>query len=220
MSGSSRRGQRQDCSQLVVLARWPAPLRCKRRLAAGPGVGAPRAAAIQARLTNHVLREAAAACALAPDARELVLAVSGLGPAAARRWGRSLGAARSIPQGPGSLGTRLQRQVQRAQREGAASLLLIGSDLPELNAADLELAFRLLQQQPLVLGPAHDGGYWLIGLGGDWPLLFAGRHGPIPWGRAGVLTSTLEAAAALGLEPALLPHRSDLDHPSDLRRWR
>lgn len=207
------------------MVRWPAPLRCKRRLAAG--VGAQRAAAIQARLTVHVLQEALAATAPIQDSCappevgvQLVLAVSGLGPRASRRWARRLGGVRTVPQGSGGLGLRLQRQVRRARSEGAPSLVLIGSDLPELNAADLRQAFAALRQAPLVLGPARDGGYWLIGLQGDWPRLFAGHGMPIAWGSDQVLRQTLSAAAALGLQATLLPLRSDLDHPADLRRWR
>ncbi|MFM7313978.1 MAG: TIGR04282 family arsenosugar biosynthesis glycosyltransferase [Cyanobium sp.] len=210
-----------DRSQLVVMARWPAPLRCKRRLAAG--VGPVQAAAVQARLTSHVLQESLIACrsSVRGSGRpELVLAVSGLGSRAAARWGRSLGADRTVLQGTGSLGLRLRRQVRRVLREGAASLLLIGTDLPELTAADLRQAWCLLQRRPLVLGPARDGGYWLIGLRDDWPVLFAGQGGAIPWGSDQVLRRTLAAAGAAGLQPACLPDRSDLDHPQDLRRWR
>jgi hypothetical protein len=207
----------------VVLARWPAPLRCKSRLAAG--VGSTRAAAVQRRLSGHVLQVAAEAVSLSCreanlPAAELVLAASGLGPQAARRWGQGLGADRTVLQGRGGLGLRLQRQLRRARREGATRVVLIGSDLPELATTDLLLALDLLGRHPLVLGPAVDGGYWLIGLGGLWPALFAGRDSAIPWGGDQVLAQTLAVARDLGLEAALLPLRSDLDHASDLVRWR
>ncbi len=206
-------------SRLVVLARWPAPGRCKRRLAAG-GLGGERAAAIQRRLTLHTLASAAEASRLAGGRLELVLAVSGLGPGAARRWGRSLGLTRTVAQGEGSLGTRLQRQVVRARREGCRRVLLIGSDLPELAAADLLAALEALDDSPVVLGPAADGGYWLIGLGGSWPRLFAGLEGPIGWGGSAVLAQTEAALAGCGLAWSLLPQRADLDRPADLARWR
>lgn len=204
------------------MARWPAPLRCKSRLAVG--VGASRAAAIQSRLTAHVLHEAAAALQLpasgAEAAGELVLAVSGLAGRAAQRWGRWLGADRTVLQGSGRLGARLSRQVRRACREGAEAVLLIGTDLPGLDAADLRHACRRLAERPLVLGPALDGGYWLIGLRGDWPRLFAGERQAIRWGGDQVLRQTLAAAEALGLPADLLAWRADLDHPVDLLRWR
>ena len=216
--------------RLVMLARWPAPGRCKRRLAVE--LGDRRAARVQARLTHHGLAASRQACAAV--AAELLLATSGIGAAAARRWGLALGADRVVPQGTGSLGLRLRRQVVRARREGVRHLLLIGSDLPELAAADLLHAFQALAHgAPLVLGPALDGGYWLIGLG--WPApagcppfhpvvgsprLFAGAVGPIPWGSDAVLRQTLAAADREALAATLLAVRSDLDRPTDLARWR
>ena len=198
--------------QLIVMARWPAPGRCKRRLA--QELGAARAAQIQARLTVHTL-------AAARDARqgyglELVLAVEGLGGLAASRWGQALGADRTVLQGRGALGLRMQRQFQRAAREGASKVVLIGSDLPELEASDLSAAFTSLGHCQGVLGPALDGGYWLIGLRRPEPELLAG----IAWGGAQVLEQTLAAMARRGLEPELLTRRGDLDWARDLLPWR
>ena len=194
------------------MARWPAPGRCKRRLA--QELGAARAAQIQARLTVHTL-------AAARDAREgygleLVLAVEGLGGLAASRWGQALGADRTVLQGRGALGLRMQRQFQRAAREGASKVVLIGSDLPELEASDLSAAFTSLGHCQGVLGPALDGGYWLIGLRRPEPELLAG----IAWGGAQVLEQTLAAMARRGLEPELLTRRGDLDWARDLLPWR
>ena len=199
-------------AQLVVMARWPAPGRCKRRLAGS--LGTQPAARIQASLSGHTLavaRQLGRARQL-----ELVLAVSGLAGRAARRWGTHLGADRVVLQGGGGLGLRLQRQFQRAAREGCRRVVLIGSDLPLLEAADLEGAFAALEQRPAVLGPACDGGYWLIGLRRPAPALMAG----IAWGSDQVLAQTLAAMARHGLEPALLAPKTDLDWASDLRPWR
>jgi len=207
--------------QLVVMARWPAPGRCKLRLAAD--LGSRRAAAIQASLSRHGLSTALRAQqhGLAHGLQfELVLAVSGLGPRAARRWGAHWPPARVVAQGEGRLGTRLQRQVRRAQREGSGAVVLIGSDLPHLAASDLLAAFEALQGRPLVLGPAVDGGYWLIGLRGSQPWLFCGSDGPIGWGGDQVLERTRRAASRCGLDPLLLRCQADLDWPSDLAHWR
>ena len=214
--GDHCRQRRRRADQLVVMARWPAPGRCKRRLAVS--IGARQAAAIQARLSAHVLQEAQAAAA--SHGQELVLAVSGLGRRAARRWGQALGAQRTVLQGQGRLGARLQRQLIRARREGSRRVVLIGSDLPDLCSHDLIEAFQRLEHDPLVLGPARDGGYWLIGLDGNWPALFAGAGQAIPWGGDQVLAATLAAAAAEDLPPVLLALRADLDRGIDLARWR
>lgn len=208
MSGAP--GARERRPRLVVMARWPAPGRCKSRLAGS--IGSRRAAAIQDRLCRHVL---STATALTADL-EVVLAVSGLAPAAARRWGRSLGVGRTLPQGEGSLGLRLQRQVIRALREGSPAVLLIGTDLPALTTADLRRACLLLESTPMVLGPAMDGGYWLIGLRQSAPSLFSG----IRWGSDQVLRQTLAEARRLDLRHRFAPVSADLDRPGDLRAWR
>ncbi|MCP9915528.1 TIGR04282 family arsenosugar biosynthesis glycosyltransferase [Cyanobium sp. ATX 6F1] len=195
------------------MARWPAPGRCKRRLAAG--IGAQAAARIQWALTRHTMATAHSVAAGA--GAQLVLAVDGLGPKAAERWGDELGADRVRLQGPGGLGLRLQRQLRHSFREGAQAVALIGTDLPGLDRHGLGAALAALAHQPLVLGPALDGGYWLIGLGAHSPSvpLLAG----IPWGTGRVLELTCQAAADQGLEPLLLGELSDLDRPGDLSPW-
>ncbi|MCX5938134.1 MAG: TIGR04282 family arsenosugar biosynthesis glycosyltransferase, partial [Cyanobium sp. LacPavin_0920_WC12_MAG_62_9] len=195
--------------QLVVMARWPAPGRCKQRLASGLGSG--RAARIQQLLTVHTL-----AVASHLPGVEVVVAMDGLGPRAARRWFGARGGLRWVAQGGGSLGVRMQRQINRAIREGAQAVVLIGSDLPQLERADLAAGFACLGAAAgdgcdLVLGPADDGGYWLIGLHQAQPSLLAG----IPWGGDQVMGRTLERAAGLGLDVDLLPTRRDLDWPRD-----
>ena len=202
--------------RLVVLARWPAPGRCKRRLAASCGSAA--AAAVQAALTAHTLavaRHAARRCGA-----RLELAIDGLGPRARRRWARQLEVDHSSAQGGGGLGCRMQRQLRRAFGAGAARVVLIGTDLPGLESADLQEAFSALTERPLVLGPASDGGYWLIGFNRDGftragvPLMSG-----IPWGTDAVLPLTLARADALALPPALLRRQSDLDRQDDLQPW-
>ena len=194
--------------QLIVMARWPAPGRCKRRLASS--LGAAAAARIQARLTDHTLAVGRQL------GIELVLAVDGLAPRAARRLGDQLGVGRIVLQGGGGLGVRMQRQFQRAATERARRVVLIGSDLPQLERADLASAFAALDHQQAVLGPACDGGYWLIGLRRPEPALMEG----IAWGSEQVLEQTLAALARRGLKPALLPWRRDLDKGEDLGAWR
>lgn len=210
-----------DCSAdhrpvVVIMGRWPAEGRCKRRLS--HGVGARRAAAIQQRLSHHSL---AVACALAQTGHvHLRVALSGCGSKAARRW---LGQSAGTPtlQGAGGLGERMRRQLLQAQRRHRGSaILLIGSDLPGLEGRDLMAALDALQHHPLVLGPAADGGYWLLGLQThllqpvvSWPF------SAMPWGSERVLAITRQRARAQGLDPWLLPTRNDLDRIDDLSPW-
>jgi rSAM/selenodomain-associated transferase 1 len=202
--------------QVVVMARWPAAGRCKRRLAITTGAAA--AARVQQRLTAHTLATARLAADQAQA--ELLLAVDGLGPRAMARWGRALGADAAVLQGRGSLGRRMQGQLQRRFQRGAQQVVLIGTDLPGLEVADLTAAFDHLQQSPLVLGPAADGGYWLIGLTrSGFERAGAALMAGMPWGGHSVLQATLEAAAARTLKPALLRQQHDLDRHPDLAPW-
>ena len=77
-------------------------------------------------------------------------------------------------------------------------------------------AAALAGRADVVLGPAADGGYYLIGLGRPAPDLFTG----IAWGTAGVIEATLARAGAAGLAPHLLPPSFDVDQPADLARLR
>ena len=208
------------------MARWPAPGRCKRRLAASCG-SSLRAAAIQGRLTSHTLLVAAAAAA-ARGVR-LQLAVDGLAPAALRRWQRAMERRSDWPpadrvefggQGGGNLGCRMQRQLRQGFAAGAERVVLIGTDLPGLECCDLTRALALLKAAPLVIGPATDGGYWLIGMN-RVGFQRAGTRlmSGIAWGGAEVLAQTLARAALLDLPPRLLRPQRDLDNHADLLAW-
>ena len=95
---------------------------------------------------------------LARDQRfEIILAVTP--DAAAADTARSF-AVRAIGQGSGDLGRRMIRALRTA---GARPAVVVGSDIPELRPRHIALALRALGRAPVVLGPASDGGYWLIG---------------------------------------------------------
>lgn len=208
------------------MARWPAPGRCKRRLAASCG-SSLRAATIQARLTSHTLLVAAGAAAA--EGAQVDLAVDGIGPGALLRWQRGLqrqadwpvaAAVRLTLQGGGNLGCRMQRQLCRGFASGAERIVLIGTDLPGLECRDLIAALTLLEADPLVLGPATDGGYWLIGLNrAGFQRTGAQLMSGIAWGGADVLAHTLAQAARLDLTAVLLRQQRDLDDRSDLAAW-
>ena len=212
-----------EMPRIVVMARWPAANRCKQRLkhdlsrCNGVLNAAESAMRIQRQLTRHT----ASVVASMETARFIssTLAIDGLGPNAARRWGEQLGLTHVELQGGGNLGCRMKRQLLLGQRTDR-STLFIGTDLPDLNTNDLQTAIISLQNHDLVLGPAEDGGYWLIGFGAKllerpqyWPL------GGISWGTANVLEQTAAQAAKHQLNTALIAQRNDLDHLEDLRPW-
>jgi hypothetical protein len=115
-------------------------------------------------------------------------------------------------QGSGDLGDRMSRASQAAFTQGVRKLAMIGTDCPALTAEILARAFLRLATTDLVLGPAFDGGYYLIGLKRPAPKLFQ----DIPWGSERVRCVTLASARGLGLSTALLTMLHDIDRPEDL----
>lgn len=115
------------------------------------------------------------------------------------------------------LGERLYRALSEAAASGAKAVAAVGSDHPTIPLELVHRAFAAVETgTDVVLGPAEDGGYYLIALraGAVSPRLFA----EIAWSTEQVLPATLERCRELGLTVELLPTASDLDTPDDLRR--
>ena len=121
----------------------------------------------------------------------------------------------TMAQAEGDLGVRMHAACACLFERGASSVVLIGSDLPSLPPSHISAAFDALEAgAEVVLGPADDGGYYLIGLSRPTPALFEG----IVWGSAGVLQATRAAAAGLGLRAHEIASWYDVDTPADLGR--
>jgi len=114
----------------------------------------------------------------------------------------------------GDLGRRMLAAFVDMLRTADAAVI-IGSDCPSITPEALSDAFEALRNNDLVLGPASDGGYYLIGLRRPIPSLFEG----IEWGGPSVLYETRYRAASLGLKTHLLPIRRDVDDPQDIAEW-
>jgi glycosyltransferase A (GT-A) superfamily protein (DUF2064 family) len=123
---------------------------------------------------------------------------------------------RLLPQGRGDLGDRLAACATALHAAGATRLAIVGADTPHLPAAWYRAAFALLDHVDVVLGPALDGGYYLIAIDaatGPPPAeLFTG----VPMGTDLVLGETLRRAERLRLRTCLLPRLRDLDRIEDL----
>ncbi|MDA1184989.1 MAG: TIGR04282 family arsenosugar biosynthesis glycosyltransferase [Acidobacteria bacterium] len=146
----------------------------------------------------------------APGLRRLVAVT----PASACGELRTLvGDAEVIAQPDGDLGMRMRETMAALFARGAPAVALIGSDLPHIPATVIAEACSRVTADPdgLVLGPASDGGYYLIAAG-RVPDVFTG----ITWGSAEVLAQTAQAAVADGLRVSYLPTMSDVDTPDDL----
>jgi glycosyltransferase A (GT-A) superfamily protein (DUF2064 family) len=127
---------------------------------------------------------------------------------------RLVGNVAVMPQPDGDLGERMRAVMAALFARGAPAVALIGSDLPHLTPAIVAEAFAIAarDRDALVLGPAADGGYYLIAAQ-RLPDVFSG----IDWGSARVCLQTEQAAVANGFRVQLLRTMSDVDHVDDLR---
>ena len=121
----------------------------------------------------------------------------------------------TAPQVGGDIGRRMADAFSKVFQQGAAKSILIGADLPDLSAAVVEEAIAALDESDIVLGPSHDGGYYLLGMKRIHEDLFK----DIPWGTEQVLERTREKVRNLALSCSLLPVLRDIDTGEDLRQW-
>jgi rSAM/selenodomain-associated transferase 1 len=122
-----------------------------------------------------------------------------------------------VAQSAGDLGDRMRALMGEAFARGADAVVLVGSDLPDLSPEPLRAAVDALAAEPqvVVLGPAADGGYYLVGAT-QLPDIFTG----IAWGGPDVLAQTEAAADRVGLACRHVAMQSDVDRPADLVRVR
>lgn len=195
--------------RVVVFAKAPRPGFAKTRL--GPVLGDQGAARLHREFVTRTLQTVARACVRTPA--DVEVRTTGASVVVARR---ALGLSeRSRDQGGGDLGARLHRAVRDAFDEGARHVVLLGTDTPSLRVSDIAEALRALRRADVVIGPAADGGYYLLGVRSDAEALFVG----MPWSEGSLLARTRAAAAACGLHVHMLPERHDIDTPGDFRAW-
>lgn len=121
-----------------------------------------------------------------------------------------------VPQQGGDLGERMAAAFARLLGVPGRGAVLIGSDSPDLPLVHIRHAFRLLKHRDVVIGPATDGGYYLLGLRQPAPELFA----DIEWGADDVFERTVEAVRRQGLTMSLLPLWYDVDDARSLELLR
>jgi len=185
--------------RLLLFTRYPQPGQTKTRLI--PALGAAGAAALHRRLTEATL------ATLLATGLPVELWVTGAPVAAFQAWlGQSVPI---LPQGEGDLGARMDRALQ------PTPAILVGSDLPTLAASHITAASARLADGKVALGPAEDGGYYLVGLPAPAPFLFDA----MVWSTSGVLAETRRRLEANAVPYALLPTLADLDRPEDLARF-
>lgn len=197
-------GMSQSSTTLVIMARYPAVGEVKTRL--GHAIGAERACALyRAFLLDLDSRFSAGRRALvwavlsAPDQFSALVSPGG----------------RCLAQVGQDLGERMHNCFRRLLAEGAERVLIIGADAPHVRDAWLDEAEAELDSADVILGPAEDGGYYLIGMREPHEV-FSG----IQMGTPAVLAETLSRAERFGLRVRLLPKTFDVDELSDVLRLR
>lgn len=191
--------------RIVIFAKAPLAGFAKTRLI--PALGQQGAAELAQRLLAQTLHEA-----LISQVGPVELCVT---PSAVQAVWETLaisGTVHRTDQGDGDLGERMARAAKRVVDAGE-SILLIGTDCPQLDAAQLQQAARALQFADATLVPAFDGGYVLLGLNRFDARVFSG----IAWSTSSVATDTMSRMKQLEWRVEILPMLHDIDEPSDLK---
>jgi uncharacterized protein len=193
-------GFQNQLNMILIFARPALRGKVKTRLART--VGEDRALQVYVALFEHTLRE-----------------VMNTGIDSFIWWSESTPAA--TPQGVGSalqkgsdLGERMLNAITGSIGEKPSPVCLIGTDCPGISAALLHHAVEMLARNDVVIGPATDGGYYLIGMNQPHPYLFE----QMPWSTPEVFGETLRRCRELGLSVGTLPVMSDIDDENDLLR--
>ncbi len=192
---------------LGLFAKWPQAGHVKTRLAAN--TSQTWAAAVARAFLQDLIERLSAVSAR----RLLAFAPASAGPLFAELvHGRFA----LMPQAEGDLGRRLACFMAEQLTAGADSVAVVGSDSPTLPLSYVEQAFAALEHADVVLGPATDGGYYLVGCAGSLPPIFEG----IAWGEPTVLAETVARLATSSCRLALLPPWYDVDTLDDWRMLR
>ena len=191
--------------KLLVFAKQPVPGKVKTRLA--EALGPEEAAGIYRTLGRRVVDQVRAG-----PFRTVVYFDPPTATDDVAAWIGSEGL-ELRPQAPGDLGDRLDAAFREALGE-AETAVVIGTDAPGVDAQGVDRAFCQLEVADVVIGPAADGGYYLLGLKSPTPELFR----EIPWSTSDVLPATLDRARGLGLDIAILPALEDVDTLEDYLR--
>ncbi len=193
---------------IILFTRYPQPGEVKTRLI--ERLGARGAAELHASMTEKIVREIDVLCL--GGITDCQIRYSNGTEQEMQDW---LGTTTPVCLQQGKdLGQRMAAAFAACFQQGAEQILLVGSDCPALDHEILQSGLEMLGSHDLVLGPAADGGYYLIGLSiaAGCGSLFTG----IDWGTEKVLQQTLELAEKNAISFSLLPQLHDIDRPEDL----
>lgn len=196
--------------QLIIFTRYPEPGKTKTRMI--PVLGEEGATQLQRQMTEETLK---IAHKINSDRSvSLVIYFAGGNKELMQKWlGTDLVYQKQSERG--DLGQRMRSAFEESFSQGVKRIVIIGTDCPDLDENIIIQAFKALKQQDLVLGPAADGGYYLIGLSRLVPELFRG----INWGTSEVFAQTEAIARQLNLSVSYFCVLQDVDRPEDLSIW-
>mmetsp|Transcript_19834 Transcript_19834/g.23799 ORF Transcript_19834/g.23799 Transcript_19834/m.23799 type:complete len:244 (+) Transcript_19834:172-903(+) len=211
-------------NRLILFGRLPVPGKCKTRLAAG--IGPEAACKFYKACAEHIMRESMVCCqTLSPTAvRVKLYFANAADQEAVQDWVTGLDLPYPIdiePQAQSEdLGARMLAAFENEAAHGGKKIVIFGTDIPDLDADVMEHAFAALNRAQVTLGPAADGGYYMIGMNKPQPGLFK----DIPWSTHDVFEATKAAATSLRLVFASpdqhhLPLLEDIDNATDLKAW-
>ncbi|EOQ87297.1 transferase 1, rSAM/selenodomain-associated [Leptospira yanagawae serovar Saopaulo str. Sao Paulo = ATCC 700523] len=123
---------------------------------------------------------------------------------------------RHFTQTSGDLGSKMANAFQNEFQESNGKVLIIGTDCPYLNPSIFSDAYKALDHSDFVIGPAIDGGYYLLGMKEYLPFVFRG----IPWSTESVLKLTLEAIKKNHFRYSLLKELDDIDTVNEWEKWK
>lgn len=203
--------QKRFREEIIIFTRYPQAGVTKTRLI--PELGADGAAAIHRSMSERIVRTAMRI--VGEPGPRLTIYYTGGSHQLMRKW---LGPALSYHEQTGAdLGQKMMFAFRDAWQRGAKRAILIGTDCPSLDSGLITDALATLQNSLLVLGPATDGGYYLIGTTNGLPAdTLSGLFRNIAWGTSNVFQETVARAGKAGLTPSILTELHDIDHPGDL----
>lgn len=192
-------------STLIIFAKYPEPGKVKSRIASE--LGAERAAEIYSRIAKAVIEKVSTS-----DTHRTIIFYDP--PERENEIKLWLGINKhSYERQPGStIGEKMSNSFRDVFSRGAEKAVLIGTDIPEITAGTVNAAFGLLDETDVVLGPAEDGGYYLMGLRNPEPLLFR----DIEWSTNLVLSQTIDRIKERKLSYNLLQTLKDVDTAGDI----
>lgn len=191
---------------ILIFTRYPTPGISKTRLA--PAVGETAAAELHRKMAEHTVATVKDFTKTRPCSFSVYFRGGDLH--LMQNW---LGPNKYHKQCQGSLGKRLVSAFSKSFHDKATKVIAIGTDCPSIDTELLDTAFTNLNSVDVVIGPAHDGGYYLIGLCKPQPELF----NKIAWGTNEVLPQTIQKIEQNNLTSFLLKPLHDIDRPEDIK---